>query len=281
MVSNSSPLNQSPMTEFNPAARVLPHPVFHWHLVVSNGEILCTGAGPLHDVLPVWQAGEGEAGIVSHYLGEWQGKACGVHHLPIRVDLPGCEWRGLRSLLGVVEEPLFFLAGRAMQVVNWDLDHQHCGRCGLRTEFHPRDRARVCSHCNLAVYPRISPCVIMLITRGDECLLARHTHHRHSLYTALAGFIEPGESAEQAVAREAREEVGLDVDVTRYVGTQSWPFPGQLMIGYLAEARGGILTPDQEEIMEARWFHRRQIPETIPPAETLSGQLIRTFMDMD
>ncbi|WOX05385.1 NAD(+) diphosphatase [Microbulbifer pacificus] len=269
------------MTDFIPATRVLPHPLFHWHIVVSHGEILCTSEGPLHQAPPLWQTGACDAQLTSHYLGEWGGKPCGVHHLPIRVDLPGCEWRGLRSLLGAVEEPLFFLVGRAMQVVNWDLDHQHCGRCGLRTEYHPQDRARVCNSCNLAVYPRISPCVIMLVTRGDECLLARHTHHRHSLYTALAGFIEPGENAEQAVAREAYEEVGLEVGNIRYVGTQSWPFPGQLMIGYLVEARGGILTPDREEIMEARWFHRSEVPEAIPPAETLSGQLIRTFIGME
>lgn len=268
------------MTDFNPAGRVLPHPEFHWHIVVSHGEILCTSEEPLHAALPIWQVGEGAAQPASHYLGEWRGKACGVHHLPVRVDLPGCEWRGLRSLLGVVDETLFFLAGRALQVVNWDLDHQYCGRCGVITEYHPQDRARVCSHCNLAVYPRISPCVIMLVTRGDECLLARHTRHRHSLYTALAGFIEPGENAEQAVAREVQEEVGLEVGDTRYVGTQSWPFPGQLMIGYLAEARCGTLTPDRKEIMEARWFHRSQVPEAIPPAETLSGQLIRTFIGM-
>ncbi|WP_236250373.1 NAD(+) diphosphatase [Microbulbifer sp. ALW1] len=223
-------------------------------------------------VLPV-QAGT----PVSHYLGEWQGAPCGVHHLPIRVDIPGFEWRGLRTFLGAVDEQLFFLIGRATQVVNWDLDHQYCGRCGLQTEYHPKDRARVCEHCSFAVYPRISPCVIMLVTRGDECLLARHTHHRHAMYTALAGFIEPGENAEQALAREVREEVGLEIANPHYVGSQSWPFPGQLMIGFLAETTGGTLTPDRDEIMDARWFHRDEVPEIIPPAETLSGQLIRTF----
>ncbi|WP_105104396.1 NAD(+) diphosphatase [Microbulbifer pacificus] len=268
------------MTDFFPAGRVLPHPVFHWHIVVSQGEILCVGGRPLLNELPVSLVEAVDTQSVSHYLGEWRGQACGVHYLSSQVDLPGFEWRGLRSLLGVVDEPVFFLAGRAMQVVDWDLDHQFCGRCGLKTELHLQDRARVCSQCHLAVYPRISPCVIMLLTRGDECLLARHSHHRHSLYTALAGFIEPGENAEQAVAREAYEEVGLKIGSTRYLGTQSWPFPGQLMIGYLAEVCGGTLTPDQDEIMEARWFHRNRVPDIIPPAETLSGQLIRTFIGM-
>ncbi|WP_066963805.1 NAD(+) diphosphatase [Microbulbifer sp. Q7] len=273
------------MTDFNSAGCVLPHPEFHWHIVVSGGEVLCSHQGPLHRVLPVQIPAAhqfSEQGISdSHYLGEWRGGACGVHHLPMKVDIPGCEWRGLRSLLGAVDESLFFLVGRATQVVNWDLDHQYCGRCGVQTIYHSRDRARVCEHCSLAVYPRISPCVIMLVTRGDQCLLARHARHRKALHTALAGFIEPGENAEQALAREVYEEVGLETGAARYVGSQSWPFPGQLMIGYLVEATGGTLVPDKEEISEARWYNRSQVPEDIPPVETLSGQLIRTFIEMD
>nr|WP_010132273.1 NAD(+) diphosphatase [Microbulbifer agarilyticus] len=269
------------MPDFHPAANVLPHPEFHWHIVVANGEVLCSAQGPLHSVLPVnLAAGE----LDTHYLGEWGGKPCAVHHLPLRLALPGCEWRGLRSLLGTVEESLFLLLGRAMQVANWGLDHRFCGRCGAQTSYHAKDRARVCDHCNFSVYPRISPCVIMLLVRGDECLLARHARHRQALYTALAGFIEPGESAEQALAREAQEEVGLVVGQEpgqlRYVGSQPWPFPGQLMIGYLAEVTGGELRPDQDEIADARWFHRSEIPQAIPPVETLSGQLIRTFVEM-
>ena len=270
------------MTEFSPAGCVLPHPVFQRHIVVCGGEVLCAPDGPLHRTLPSWSpAGHlaAEQGASSsHYLGEWYGEPCGVHYLPTRPDIPGCEWVGLRSLLGAVDESVFFLVGRAMQVVNWDLDHRFCGRCGVATAYHPRDRARVCDHCSLVVYPRISPCVIMLVTRGDQCLLARHARHRHALYTALAGFIEPGENAEQALAREVREEVGLETGAARYVGSQSWPFPGQLMIGYLVEATGGALVPDREEISEAQWFHRSHIPDAIPPAETLSGQLIRTFV---
>ena len=248
-------------------------PAFHWHIVISGSEILCAESGIFHRDLSL---ATGEA-LSSHYLGDWQGMACGVHYLPRPLAIPGCEWRGLRSLLGAVSESEFALAGRAMQVINWDLDHRFCGRCGGETAYHPQDRARICQRCELAVYPRISPCVIMLVTKGNEYLLARHNHHRRPLQTALAGFIEPGESAEQAVVREVREEVGLEVGALQYVGSQSWPFPGQLMIGFLAECCGGELRPDRSEISEARWFHRSQLPEDIPPAQTLSGQLIRTF----
>lgn len=267
------------MTEFHPAGKLWPLPAFQRHILICAGEILCSTEGVLLSEGVLTPPFDLSQIALSHYLGDWEGKACGVHYLVRQVAVPGCEWRGLRSLLGAVSETEFALAGRAMQVVNWDRDHRFCGRCGAETEYHPRDRARVCHHCEFAVYPRISPCVIMLVTRGDECLLAQHALHRHRMYTALAGFIEPGENAEQALAREVREEVGLEVGAVEYVGSQSWPFPGQLMIGFLAEVSGGELRPDPSEIREAHWFRRDQLPDATPPRQTLSGQLIRTFCD--
>ena len=262
------------MTEFVSPGSVWPLPDVHWHIVVAGGSLLCSSAGfvGLHNPA----AGQEMA---SHYLGDWAGRPCAVHILSRQESVPGYDWRALRSFLGAVTEAEFSLGGRALQVAGWDLDHRFCGRCGGETSYHPRDRARVCDRCELAVYPRISPCVIMLPVRGDECLLARHNHHRRPLLTALAGFIEPGENAEQALVREVKEEVGLDVGAVRYVGTQSWPFPGQLMIGYLVQVTGGELRLDEEEIAQAQWFHRRAIPDDIPPGETLSGQLIRRFIE--
>ncbi|MFD1217876.1 NAD(+) diphosphatase [Microbulbifer celer] len=261
------------MTEFVSPEKVWPVPDLHWHIVVCGGELLTSEDGFLFSRNPVHSLTS-----ATHYLGNWAGRPCAVHLLAQKTPIAGHSWRGLRSFLGVVSEAEFALAGRALQVANWDLDHRFCGRCGGETDYHPRDRARVCHRCEFTVYPRISPCVIMLVTRGDECLLARHTYHRHGLYTALAGFMEPGESAEQALAREVKEEVGLDVGGLRYVGSQSWPFPGQLMIGFHAEVRAGELRLEEEEIAEARWFHRNDIPEAIPVGETLSGRLIRIFM---
>ena len=260
---------------FVPASTVRPSPAISRHIFIFGAQLLCRGDGFLHSSAD----SVAEAIIASHYLGELSGEACGVHLLSTQVSVGGCEWRGLRSLLGCVSEQQFALAGRAMQVITWDSDHRFCGRCGTATEYYAGDRARQCPSCQLAVYPRISPCVIMLVTRGEECLLARHTHHRHRMYTALAGFIEPGENAEQALAREVREEVALEVGAVHYVGSQSWPFPGQLMLGYLAEWKSGDVDPDQEEIAEAGWFHYRNLPE-IPPPQTLSGQLIRTFAEI-
>ncbi|MEX2962105.1 NAD(+) diphosphatase [Microbulbifer sp. TYP-18] len=260
---------------FVPAAKVRPEPPFARHIFVADGWLLCRDGDFLHrgNRFPGGAIGS------SHYLGELGGEPVGVHALATQAEVPGCEWRGLRNLLGRVDESLFALAGRAVQVVNWDSDHRFCGRCGSPTDYHASERARECPRCHLTAYPRISPCVIMLVIKGEECLLARHTHHRHRLFTALAGFVEPGESAEQALVREVAEEVSVEVGPVQYVASQSWPFPGQLMLGYLAHWAGGDIRVDGEEIAEADWFHYRALPE-VPPAETLSGRLIRTFAEI-
>ncbi|MCO1333302.1 NAD(+) diphosphatase [Microbulbifer sp. OS29] len=260
---------------FVPAGNVWAVPEFAQHIIIAEGLILCRDDLFLHNT----EVLASEAVRSSHYLGELSGQACGVHVVSRQIEIVGYEWRNLRSLLTRVEESLFALAGRALQISHWDGQHQFCGRCGTPTIYHPSDRARTCSACDLTVYPRISPCVIMLVTRGQECLLARHASHRNAMYTALAGFIEPGESAEQALAREVQEEVGLSVGELKYVGSQSWPFPGQLMIGYLAEWQGGDLCLDPNEIEEAEWFHYLSLP-AIPPVQTLSGRLIHTFAEM-
>ncbi|WKD50858.1 NAD(+) diphosphatase [Microbulbifer spongiae] len=257
---------------FAPAANVWAVPEFSRCIVVAEGMILCRGNRFIH-AADLFLAGE----VISrHYLGELGGQSCGVHVFSSQLEINGYDWRNLRSLLTSAEEPLFALAGRALQVAHWDRDHLFCGRCGRATQYHPFDRARTCPNCQLSVYARISPCVIALVIRGDQCLLARHANRRNRTFTALAGFIEPGESAEQALVREVREEVGLEVGNMHYVGSQPWPFPGQLMLGYLAEWAGGESCPNPSEIETAQWFDYRSLPD-IPPQQTLSGQLIRTF----
>lgn len=268
--------------DFTPASIVRPFPEFERHIVVTDDHLLCVENSILHRVMPVDSANI----LASHYLGELSGVPCGVHRVSATQSIPTLgHWSGLRALLGVLDEMQFALGGRALQVLRWDIDHQYCGRCAGETKYHDRDRARICQRCELAVYPRISPCVIMLITRGEECLLAHHRAHRQGryrgMYTALAGFIEPGESAEQALAREVREEVGLEVGAARYIGSEPWPFPGQLMLGFIAEWASGAINPDGEEVVDAQWFHRRHLPDTIPQAQTLSAHLIRTFVQAD
>ncbi len=216
--------------------------------------------------------------ISQHYLGMLGGRACHVLECsPALRPGAGLEWFGLRSFLGRVDDSLFELLGRAQQVVTWHNDHRFCGRCGKPTEVHGRERAKLCRACNLQFYPRLSPCVITVISRGDQCLLARNSRFPQGYFSALAGFVEAGESAEQALRREVREEVGIDIENLRYFRSQPWPFPGQLMLGFHAEHAGGDICIDDEEIEEAHWFRFDRLP-LVPQASTLSGQLIQHFV---
>lgn len=186
------------------------------------------------------------------------------------------EVLSLRSLFDQPES-FFQLAGRALQLVQWDRTHLFCGRCGSATKSGFGELVRVCSSCDLRVYPRLSPCVIMLVHRGDQIVLAQRPGIKNAPYTVQAGFIEPGESAEQAVAREVMEETGLRLNKLTYFGSQPWPFPGQLMLGYFAESLDGELTPDPEELSNAGWFDYRELPR-YPGEHTIAGKLIRHFV---
>ena len=193
-------------------------------------------------------------------------------HLPA-----GSELYDLRDLLHL-ERSLFQMIGRAIQLIRWDKTHRFCGECGKPTEKNDKEIQRYCSPCNLRVYPRISPCVIMLVHRGDKILLAQRPGTRTTWYTIQAGFIEAGESAEEAVHREVMEETGLKLSSLRYFGSEPWPFPGQLMLGYIAESLEGEVVPDPEELANADWFDYRDLPE-IPSEHSISGKLIRHFAE--
>lgn len=213
-----------------------------------------------------------------HLLGLFNGRPCYAVALPNQTLPEGFDWCGLRALLGEVDETLFQLAGCACQVVQWDLQHRFCGRCGQATQSLPSDRSRRCESCEESFYPRLSPCVIVVIRRGDHCLLASSARWEGRFYSALAGFIEPGETVEQALHREVMEEVGVEVTNLQYFSSQPWPFPGQLMLGFHADYLRGDIQVDGEEIVAADWWHYDNLPPH-PEETTLSGQLIRHFVD--
>lgn len=215
--------------------------------------------------------------ISRHFLGELNGSPCFVIEVQQDHVPAGYEWSGLRALLGDVDDNVFELLGRALQVVTWHNEHRYCGRCGAKTKTHDTDRARICTRCELSFYPRLSPCVIVLVSREDECILGRSPRFPEGVYSTLAGFIEPGETVETALMREIKEEVGIDIKNMQYFSSQPWPFPGQLMLGFHAEYAGGVLQPDGVEIEDAHWFRYDQLP-SIPPPATISGQLIRSFV---
>lgn len=192
-------------------------------------------------------------------------------------DQLGAEDHSLRSLLFNGAEHLLPGAGRANQIMDWYRSHRYCGQCGAPTIPHNSERALVCEPCGRHYFPRINPCIIVLVTRGDEILLASHARSRSEFFSCLAGFIEIGENAEQTIHREVAEEVGVKVHNIRYFGSQSWPFPSQLMLGYFAEYLQGDITPDQEEIEHADWFDVRDLPNHPSARISVAGELIEAY----
>ncbi len=190
---------------------------------------------------------------------------------------PGMYFEDLRRLLVAADPFLYGLAARARQVLDWASDHRFCSRCGQPATAHVADRAMVCTACDYTQYPRISPCVIVLVTRGDEVLLARSARFPRGMFSTLAGFIEAGEDVEEALVREVREEVGVEVTGLQYLGSQAWPFPHSLMLGFHAAWADGEIVVDGEEIIEARWFALNALP-AIPPVGSIARRLIDGYL---
>ena len=185
----------------------------------------------------------------------------------------------LRNLLGRIPDSLFTVCSRSLQLSEWRKNNQFCGVCGKKMKMHETERAMFCECNNVLVYPRISPCVIVLVTKGEELLLAHNKNFPGTFYSTLAGFIEAGESAESAIHREIFEEVKVKVQNIKYFGSQSWPFPSQLMLGYHAEYLEGNITPDGEEIDLADWFHYKDLPNVPTGNISISGQLIESYLE--
>jgi NAD+ diphosphatase len=162
---------------------------------------------------------------------------------------------------------------RARQLASWALDNRFCGACGRAMNLHPTEIACVCAACGQKVYPRISPVAIGLVVRGDEILLARSPHFAPGMYSALAGFVEAGESAEDCLRREIREESGIEVGELRYFGSQSWPYPHSLMLGFIAEYLAGEPVPQESEIEDVGWYALDRLP-VLPHPGSLARRMI-------
>ena len=187
----------------------------------------------------------------------------------------------LRQLSSELDDTLFGLAGRAKEIMHWDCDHQFCGRCATPVDSLPQERAKRCPACGLTSYPRLSPAIIIAVTReveGQErILLARNHRFPPGRFSVVAGFVEPGETLEECAAREVREEVGISIRNVCYFGSQPWPFPNSLMIGFTAEYAGGDIILEESEIAEAGWFAAEDLPK-LPPKISIARRLIDAFV---
>lgn len=206
-------------------------------------------------------------------VGQWQGHPCYAAELERLPESALGELMPVRSLFGLAGAEAFSLAGRATQLLDWRRNHRYCGRCGTPTTMKTGEFAMSCTACGLVVYPRISPAVMVLIQRGDELLLARSPHFRPGVFSALAGFVEAGETLEQCAVREVREEVGIEISNLRYFQSQPWPFPDSLMLAFFADYAGGVITPDPSEIEAADWFSRSALP-LLPDPVSIARRLI-------
>ena len=250
------------------------------HVIFQRGELLSDmRAGELCLIDRQQLEGHGWRVQQRQFLGYWRDCPCYALEIDEVEEVDPLQYQrgNLYHILGRVDEQLFALAGRAAQLLAWERDHQFCGRCGCEMQVDVSERAMRCEPCGTVNFPRIAPCVIVLVTRGEELLLARNVNFPGPMYSTLAGFIEAGETAEETLAREVREEAGVEITGIQYFKSQSWPFPNQLMLGFFSEYAGGDIVCDEIEIADARWFHYRELP-MIPPPSSVAGQLIRHYV---
>jgi NAD+ diphosphatase len=207
------------------------------------------------------------------FLGMLGTTACWAVEVPAGPEPDDGSFMDLRALYGRLSELHWTVAGRAVQLVEWARTHRYCGRCGTATEPSPGERAKRCPACGLLAFPRLAPAVITLVSRGEEALLARGVTFPVPMYSCIAGFVEPGETIEEAVRREVLEEVGVEITNLAYVASQPWPFPHSLMIGFTADWASGDIVIDPREILDAQWFRADDMP-MIPPGISIARKLI-------
>lgn len=216
--------------------------------------------------------------IRSIYLGELDGAPCFAAAASQVGDLPKqTQFRELRPLFGEMEDFLFWIAGRASHILHWDEITRHCGRCGSLFQFKDDEYAKICPDCRLVNYPGVAPAIIVVVTNGNQILLAKSVRFKQEIYSVLAGFVEPGESLEACVKREVREEVGIEVKNISYFASQPWPFPNSLMVGFTAEYAGGDIRISEEEIDDANWYTADNLPP-IPGPPSIARRLIDSFI---
>lgn len=199
------------------------------------------------------------------------GEAMNVDQIP-----KGWLWINLRTLYGVISDEHYAIAGRAMQLINWDRIHKYCGCCGKETFIRETERCRECPSCGHLAYPKLAPAVLALVKKENKILLARSPHFPEKFYSVLAGYVDPGETLEQCIHREVYEEVGLAVKNICYFGSQPWPFSQSLMIAFTCDWQAGEISIDQSELTHADWFDRTNLPQ-LPPLLSISRMLIDSY----
>ena len=226
---------------------------------------------------------------IAHFVVDVSGLEKPERELGVAGQAQFGDVRAAASLLAA-DDAAILAQGRAM--VGWHANHRYCGKCGETTRPRDAGYARVCEDCDAEHFPRTDPVVIMLVVRDDRCLLGRQEGWPLGMYSALAGFVEPGETIEEAVRREVSEEAGIEVGEVRYLASQPWPFPSSLMIGCHADGLSERVVVDPSELEDARWFGKEQIRKAlaggggadrlwVPPPMAIAHQLVRAWAEQD
>jgi NAD+ diphosphatase len=250
----------------------------HWFVFKKDKLLVHQDPSALRIPLVVDLSELGLKALREQYLGKLDGRHCYSAEITEDADVPaGMIFEGLRQVYGRLDEDLFWLAARAVQIVDWDRSHQYCSRCGAPLKAKMIERAKECLKCGALYFPRLAPAIIVLVERGNQLLLARSRHFMSGMYSVIAGFVEPGETLEEAVVREVREEVGIAIKSIHYFDSQPWPFPHSLMIGFTATYAGGDISLSDSEIEDAGWFTSQNLP-TLPGKISISRKLIDWFL---
>ena len=213
------------------------------------------------------------------FIGEFNQANCYCAELEHEINLPH-EFKliPLKKAFEVLGLTWYVPTAKAFSIINWDKNHRFCGRCSSATLHKLGSFERICNMCHAVFYPRISPSIIVLIRKNNEVLMARSPHFSPGVYGLIAGFVEIGESVEEAVFREVKEEVGIEITNLRYFGSQSWPFPDSLMIGFFADYASGEIHIDGNEIIEAGWYRYDQLPGRPSSKMSIAGKLLDQFI---
>ena len=248
----------------------------YWVIVLGNSIILSPGEPtpslPLGE-LPDWIAPQ----TLPLTIGMWRGRPLRIFSLDknSEVQQPFMT-EALNAVVQTIDNATLGIGGLARQILHWEEQSRFCTVCGEKTLPFAPEWGRQCSVCHSKCYPRVSPCAIVLVRRADEVLLVRNSHWPTGRYSLAAGFLALGESLEECAAREVREETGIDISNITYVGSQSWPFPSQIMTGFVADYAGGELVVDHNELEDARWFPLSNLP-TLPPTRSIARRIIDTY----
>lgn len=216
------------------------------------------------------------ADLSFHQTGSYKGALCYGADITesARISLPH-KFISMRGAIMSFESEGFLAIAKANQILLWDRNTRYCGKCGGKTVADEHERVKRCPNCGLDFYPRISPAVIVQITKGDEMLLGQNARFQNTkMYSCIAGFMEPCETFEECLAREVMEEINIKIKNIKYFASQPWPFPDSLMVGFTAEYDSGELKPDGIEIVDARWFKADNLPETLPNPYSIARRLV-------